>query len=234
MKRLVLSIDGSVLVPELSPQQLEAYADVITTLAEAHDICVVTGGGAPAHEYIDMGRAIGANRIELNQIGIDVTRLNARLLIAAIGGEAALAPAREYETAESALRRGDIVVMGGTAPTQTIDAVSAVLAEYVDADQLIYATSSPGVFSADPNICPDAEPFDELTPSQLVSLILDTTAKSSVPIDLHAAKMLQRAQCETIVLNGGNPERILTAVRTGEFEGTKINPNQTNDLSRET
>ncbi len=42
--RLVLSIDGSVLVPELSPQQLEAYADVITTLAEAHEICVVTGG----------------------------------------------------------------------------------------------------------------------------------------------------------------------------------------------
>ena len=40
--RLVLSIDGSVLVPELSPQQLEAYADVITTLAEAHEICVVT------------------------------------------------------------------------------------------------------------------------------------------------------------------------------------------------
>lgn len=232
--RLVLSIGGSVLVPELSPQQLEAYADVITTLAEAHDICVVTGGGAPAREYIDVGRAIGANEIELDQIGIGVTRLNARLLIAAIGDEGVLAPAREYETAESALRRGDIVVMGGTAPGQTTDAVSAVLAEYVDADRLIYATSTPGVFRADPNTCPDAEPFDELTPSQLVSLILDTTAKSSVPIDLHAAKMLQRAQCETIVLDGGDSERILTAVRTGEFEGTKINPDQTNDLFRET
>ena len=232
--RLVLSIDGSVLVPELSPQQLEAYADVITTLAEAHEICVVTGGGALAREYIDVGRAIGANEIELDQIGIGVTRLNARLLIAAIGDETVLAPAREYETANSALRRGDIVVMGGTAPAQTTDAVSAVLAEFVDADRLIYATSTPGVFTADPNTCPDAEPFDELTPSQLVSLILDTTAKSSVPIDLHAAKMLQRAQCETIVLDGGDPERILTAVRTGEFEGTKINPDQTNDLSRET
>ncbi|MDG5775220.1 UMP kinase [Haloarculaceae archaeon H-GB1-1] len=229
--RLVLSIDGSVLVPELSPQPLEAYADVITTLAEAHEICVVTGSGAPAREYIDVGRAIGANEIELDQIGIGVTRLNARLLIAAIGDETVLAPAKEYETAKSALRRGDIVVMGGTAPAQTIDAVSAVLAEYVDADRLIYATSTPGVFRADPNTCPDAEPFDELTPSQLVSLILDLdmTAESGVPIDLHAAKMLQRAQCETIVLDGGDPENILTAVRTGEFEGTKINPDQTND-----
>ena len=45
--RLVLSIGGSILVPKLSPQQLEAYADVITTLAEAHEICVVTGGSTP-------------------------------------------------------------------------------------------------------------------------------------------------------------------------------------------
>ena len=229
--RLVLSIDGSVLVPELSPQQLEAYADVITTLAEAHEICVVTGGGAPAREYIDVGRAIGANEIELDRIGIGVTRLNARLLIAAIGDETVLAPAREHETANSALRRGDIVVMGGTAPAQTTDAVSAVLVEYVDADRLIYATSTPGVFTSDPNTCPDAEPFDELTPSQLVSLILDLdmTAESSVPIDLHAAKMLQRAQCETIVLDGGDPENILTAIRTGEFEGTKIIPDHKNE-----
>ena len=46
--RPVLFIGGSVLVPELSPQRLEAYADVITTLVEAHEICVVSGGGTPS------------------------------------------------------------------------------------------------------------------------------------------------------------------------------------------
>ncbi len=55
------------------------------------------------------------------------------------------------------------------------------------------------------------------------------TVGSSVPIGLHAAKMLQRAQCRTIVLNGGDPEYILTAVRTDEFDGTKIIPDQEND-----
>lgn len=115
--RLVLSIGGSVLVPELSRQQLEGYADVITTLAEAHEICVVTGGGIPARESLDVGRSVGANEIELDQIGIDVTRLNARLLIAATGDEAVLAPSRNYEAAGRALRRGDIVIMGhGTGP----------------------------------------------------------------------------------------------------------------------
>jgi len=32
-----------------------------------------------------------------------------------------------------------------------------------------------------------------------------------------------------IVLDGGDPENILTAVRTGEFEGTRIIPDQRND-----
>ncbi|WP_435366152.1 hypothetical protein [Haloarchaeobius sp. DYHT-AS-18] len=65
------------------------------------------------------------------------------------------------------------------------DAVSAVLAESVDADRLIYATSTPAVSTADPNTCPDTEWFHELIPGRLVSPLLDTdvTARSRVPID---------------------------------------------------
>jgi uridylate kinase len=222
--RIVLSLGGSILVPTLDPEQFREYAAVITTLAEEHDVCVVTGGGSPAREFIDVGRALGANEVELDHLGIEVTRLTARLLIAAIGDDAVLTPATDYEAAGRALRCGDIVVMGGTAPGQTTDAVSALLAEYVNAERLIYATNVPGVFSADPHTHPDAEPFSELRASQLITLILDidSTAGSSVPIDLLAAKLIQRAHCETVVIDGTDPECILTAVQTGEFEGTRI------------
>ena len=229
--RIVLSLGGSILVPTLDPEQFREYAAVITTLADEHDVCVVTGGGAPAREFIDVGRALGANEVELAQLGIGVTQLNARLLIAALGDDAVLTPSTDYETASRALRCGDIVVVGGIAPGQTTDAVSALLAEYVNAERLIYATNMPGVFSADPHTQPDAEPFDELRASQLITLILDidSTAGSSVPFDLLAAKMIQRAHCETVVLDGTEPECILTAVRTGEFEGTRIIPDGNND-----
>lgn len=222
--RIVLSLGGSILVPTLDPEQFREYAAVITTLAEEHDVCVVTGGGSPAREFIDVGRALDANEVELDHLGIGVTRLNARLLIAAIGDDAVLTPATDYEAAGRALRCGDIVVMGGTAPGQTTDAVSALLAEYVNAELLIYATNVPGVFSADPHTHPDAEPFDELRASQLITLILDidSTAGSSVPIDLLAAKLIQRTHCETVLIDGTDPECILTAVQTGEFEGTRI------------
>jgi len=222
--RIVLSLGGSILVPTLDPEQFREYAAVITTLAEEYDICVVTGGGSPAREFIDVGRTLGANEVELDHLGIGVTRLNARLLIAAIGDDAVLTPATDYEAAGRALRCGDIVVMGGTAPGQTTDAVSALLAEYVNAELLIYTTNVPGVYGSDPHTHPDAEPFEELRASQLITLILDidSTAGSSVPIDLLAAKLIQRTHCETVLIDGTDPECILTAVQTGEFEGTRI------------
>ncbi len=96
--------------------------------------------------------------------------------------------------------------------------------EYLNAERLIYARNVPGVFSADPHTHPDAEPFDELRASQLITLILDmdSTAGSRVPIDLLAAKLIQRAHCETVVIDGTDPECILIAVQTGEFGGTRI------------
>ena len=64
---------------------------------------------------------------------------------------------------------------------------------------------------------------------ELDQIGIDVTAARSVPIDLHTVKMLQRAQCETIVPDGGDPENILTAVQASEFEGTRIIPAQKND-----
>lgn len=76
----------------------------------------MVGGGGVARDYIGTARELGANEIELDDIGVDVTRLNARLLIAALGGDAAPSPAEDYEDAGEAMRRGDIAVMGAWSP----------------------------------------------------------------------------------------------------------------------
>lgn len=57
--RIVISIGGSVLVPELDQERFQAYADLLTTLAEDHEICAICGGGVIAREYIDVARTIG-------------------------------------------------------------------------------------------------------------------------------------------------------------------------------
>ena len=226
--KVVVSIGGSVLAPDLDADRVAAYADAIQSLdAQGHTLGTVVGGGPTARDYIGSARDLGANEIELDQLGIAVTRLNSRLLIAALGDAAAPAPIESYDEGREAVKRGDIPVMGGTVAGQTTDAVSAALAEHVDADLLVYATSVPGVFSADPNEHDDAERYDEIAASELVDLIagIEMNAGSNAPVDLLAAKIIERAGLRSIVLDGTDPSAVERAIRTGDHEGTDVVPN---------
>ncbi|PSP69357.1 UMP kinase [Halobacteriales archaeon QH_9_66_26] len=224
--KLVLSLGGSVLAPR-DPERVGAYAAVIENLVAAgHTVGAVVGGGTVAREYIHTARELGANEIELDQLGVDTTRLNARLLIAALSERAATRPAHDYETAGAALRRGEIAVMGGIAPGQTTDAVSAALAEYAGADLLVYATSVPGVFDADPAEDDGAHRYGELSATELVDVIADIemTAGASAPVDLLAAKIIERSGVRTVVLDGTDPNRVAEVVESGSHDGTDIVP----------
>ena len=230
--RVVVSVGGSVLAPDLQHDRVQAHAAAIERLVEEGcSVGAVVGGGGIAREYIQTARELGANEIELDDIGISVTRLNARLLIAAIGEKAAPSPAEDYETAGEAMRRGDVAVMGGVVAGQTTDAVGAALAEYTDADLLIYATSVPGVFNADPNKDDGAERFDQMNAGELVDVIADIemSAGSSAPVDLLAAKLIERSGVRTIVLDGTDPQAIVDAALYGKHEGTDVIPDGADD-----
>jgi uridylate kinase len=228
--RVVVSIGGSVLAPDLDPSSIRAHADAVETLVDAGvELGVVVGGGSVAREYIGAARELGANEIALDDLGISVTRLNARLLIAALDGIAAPSPIESYEGGLEAMRRGDVPVLGGVAPGQTTDAVSAALAEYVEADLLVYATSVPGVFTADPEGTAAAEHIRSMTPAELVNVIVDTelVAGSSAPVDLLAAKLIERSEMRTIVLDGTDPDAIVDGVLRGDHDGTDVSPDGT-------
>jgi uridylate kinase len=225
--KVVVSIGGSVLAPDLDAGRVADYAEAIQSLdAQGHTLGTVVGGGPTARDYIGSARDLGANEIELDQLGIAVTRLNGRLLIAALDDRAAPTPAESYDEGREAIRRGDIPVLGGIVAAQTTDAVAAAFAEYVGADLLVYATSVPGVYDADPNEDDDATRFDELSASELVDVIADIEmdAGSSAPVDLLAAKIIQRSGIRTVVLDGTDPERVVRAVEDGEFDGSEILP----------
>jgi uridylate kinase len=233
--RVVISIGGSVLAPDLDADRVAGHAAAVERLVEADcEVGAVVGGGGVARDYIGAARRLGANEVQLDQIGIDVTRINARLLITALGGISAPSPAHDYEAAGEALRRGDVAVMGGVMPGQTTDAVAAALAEYVDADLLVYATSVDGVFSADPDADPDAEQYPRLSGTELVDLVapMSRGAGASAPVDLLAAKLIERSTMRTIVLDGTDPERVADAVLRGEHSGTDVIPEGSHEPER--
>jgi uridylate kinase len=233
--RVVISIGGSVLAPGLDADRVAGHASAVDRLVEAGcEVGAVVGGGGVARDYIGAARRLGANEVQLDQIGIDVTRINARLLVSALGEAAAPSPADDYEGAGEALRRGDVAVMGGVTPGQTTDAVAAALAEYVDADLLVYATSVDGVFSTDPDGDPDAEQYARLTGAELVDLVapMSRGAGASAPVDLLAAKLIERSGVRTVVLDGTDPERIAGAVLRGEHSGTDVVPEGSHEPER--
>jgi uridylate kinase len=225
--RVVVSVGGSILAPSLDASRVEGHASAIESLVDAGwEVGTVVGGGDVARDYIDTARDLDANEVQLDEIGIDVTRINARLLITALGDIVDPTPATGYDEAANALRRGDVAVMGGVTAGQTTDAVAAAFAEYVNADLLVYATSVDGVYDADPTADGDAEKYDRLTASELVEVIapMSRDAGASAPVDLLAAKLIERAGMRAVVLNGTDPTDIAAAVLEGEHTGTDIAP----------
>jgi len=219
----VISIGGSVLAPRLDSRNFEKNAEAIKEVAKKHTVFIVTGGGAIAREYIQIARQLGANEAICDSIGIDVTRLNARLLISALGKDAHPEPPSDYKEAEHAASSGKIVVMGGVAPGQTTDAVAAILAEYVQADLLVSATSVNGVYTTDPKNA-GAKKLDKITPEQLVNIVMKSEMKAGAQsiMDPLAAKIIERSKIRTIVLDGSNPKSIVDAILKGKHEGTEI------------
>jgi len=220
---LVVSIGGSVLTSNLDPERIRKYASSIQALAEEHTTYIVVGGGRIARDYITAARDLGANEVECDIIGIDMTRINAKLLIAALDSTAYPVPLTSYQDARNAALTGRVVVMGGLIPGQTTDAVSAVLAEYVGADLLINATSVDGVYTADPNLDSKAEKISSMTPSQLVDIVIkiNMSAGSNSPLDPLAAKIIQRCGIKTFVIDGREPGNINEAA-AGRHNGTLI------------
>jgi len=211
-------------------ESIKKVAEVLKELARSYNLYIVTGGGETARECIKIARDLGANETTCDYIGIDLTRVNAKLLISALKDAVYPEPFCDYkEVAEAKAEvRGEgeeakIAVIGGVSPGYTTDAVAAILAEYVDANLFIDVTSVDGVYDADPRIYPDARKYDKLTAKELVVLTSgeELKAGSRIVIDPVAAKIIERSGIKTIVIDGSDPRNILDAVH-GKHRGTEI------------
>ncbi len=150
--RVTICFGGSILNPkEIDLKVLEEIAEAIKKIREKnHEILVVTGGGNTSRTYIDAAEELGASHKTLDKIGIDATRLNARLLISALGDLAESKPPQHFEKAVRITLQNKVPVMGGTHPGHTTDAVAAELADSSNSDMLIFFTDVDGVYTSDP------------------------------------------------------------------------------------
>lgn len=225
MDNVVISIGGSVMVPgSQDADYLKSLANMLKEVSDQYKLFVVCGGGRIARYYISIGRELGVGEKHLDELGIDATRMNARLLILACGDRASSKPATDIEEAASAGRDHAIVVMGGTAPGHTTDAVSAMLAEKVGAIRLVNATNVDGVYDSDPKKNPLASRFGSLSYEKLNSIVSGDHEKAgpNVIFDPKGAGIIERMKIPLSVCNGRDLDALKNAILGKEFEGTVV------------
>lgn len=225
MKTVVLSVGGSVLVPgEDDAAYIDRLARLLIDLLPTHKTFVVTGGGRPARYYIETGRSLGLAERDLDRLGIDVTRLNARLLIGALGRHAYPFPVKTNEEAKAASEGYPIVVMGGTFAGQTTDAVAADLARAVRADLLVNATAVDGVYTADPAKDPKATRLERLRYDDLLELVRGTHVRAGPThvFDPRAARLVADHRIPVYVVHGRDLPNLRAALEGKPFQGTRI------------
>jgi uridylate kinase len=223
--KAVLKLGSVVFDSELSGNKISSYANAIREFSKRNRLVVVTGGGSNARKYIAAARELGASEFVCDQIGIHVSRLNARLLAAALGESAFPKMPESPDDLMESMGSELIVVMGGLQPGQSTNAVTALAAEAIRADLLVNATKVDGAYTADPRKDPKARKLDEVTPDKLMEILSMEGFKAGEYdlMDPLALRIIKRSKIPAIIVDGRDPSNIEKAL-SGKRVGTKIVP----------
>lgn len=202
--------------------ELKEYAKMLKEISSKVQPVVVAGGGKIARHYINTARGFGADEATLDSIGIEVSRLNARLLIAALGDVAFASVPRDLDEVNSAAASGRIVATGGLHPGQSTNATAALIAEKVRASMFINATDVDGIYDSDPNKNKAAKMFNEISVKECIEILgTENSAAGAYDLmDLVALKVIERSRLAVVVLRS-DVATIRRAV-DGKASGTRI------------
>jgi uridylate kinase len=221
--KLVLKISGKLVNPE-DPVYILKLADVVRELVrKGYRVAVVIGGGGIARKYIDACRSLGGSEGICDLMGIEASRLNALLFTMALGDLVYRRVVRNIDEMLEAWSTGLVVAAGGFQPGQSTVAVSAIIAEMISADLLIYATVVSGIYDRDPTLDPNAKLLKRVSVEELRRILSrqSVSAGRYELIDPLALSIIERSRIRVAVIDGRDPTTIIQAVR-GEDIGTLV------------
>jgi len=226
-----VALGGSLLRPEVEDRHewLLGLVSIIEKRVSAGDkIALVVGGGAPAREGISLAKEIIGDTKSLDRIGIAATRLNATIVKEALFSKGI--PVSDFistsiDEAVSELNESRVVVMGGTEPGHTTDAVAIRLAIMSGAEKCVIATNVSGVYSRDPKEDPESESFEEMTLEELQKIVGPAehrdAGKSQVVDPIGVDEAFQHGLALDI-LDGREIEKIMLSLEGNHFGGTVV------------
>jgi uridylate kinase len=220
-KRIVIKLSGKVFAMD-NVKGLKDYATFLVKISKICQPIVIAGGGNIARHYISHARSSGADESTLDELGIEISRLNAKLLIYALQHKAYSHPPTTLQEIKHAVDDGLIVVAGGLHPGQSTNGTAALIAEKVKAEQFLNATDVDGVYDMDPNKFKKAKKFKRIELKNLKNMLVheDSVAGGYDLMDIVALKIIERSKIKTRILKS-TTKNIEKAIKGGNV-GTEI------------
>ena len=221
-KRIVIKLSGRVFGMD-NVKVLKDYAAFLVKISKVCQPVVIAGGGNIARHYISHARSSGADESTLDELGIEISRLNAKLLIYALKNKAYTHPPTTLQEIRHAVDDGLIVVAGGLHPGQSTNGTAALIAEKIGAEQFLNATDVDGVYDMDPNKFKKAKKFKRIELKNLKNMLVheDSVAGGYDLMDIVALKIIERSKIKTRILKA-NTKTIEKAIKGDSDVGTEI------------
>ena len=220
-KRIVIKLSGRIFGMD-NVKVLKDYASFLVKISKICQPIVIAGGGNIARHYISHARSSGADESTLDELGIEISRLNAKLLIYALKNKAYSHPPTTLQEVKHAVDDGLIVVTGGLHPGQSTNGTAALIAEKINAEQFLNATDVDGVYDRDPNKYKRAKQFKQIELKNLKNMLVheDSIAGGYDLMDIVALKIIERSKIKTRILKADI--KIIEKAIKGSDIGTKI------------
>lgn len=221
--RIVLKLSGSIFGFDTNAQIIKKYAQMLEEISLNVQPIVIAGGGKIARHYITIARALDLDEASLDIIGIEVSRLNAKLLQSALGKLCYPAIPKSLDDISIASETRKIVVSGGLHPGQSTNATAALIAEKVKAIKFLNATDVDGIYDTDPNENKEAKLFEEISIKECMALLKNENSLAGTYdlMDIVALKVIERSKLSTSVIKA-DTDTIKSIILDGNKAGTNI------------
>lgn len=219
---IIISLGGSLVAPnEIDTAFLKVFKKIVTKSLEKRRFFIFVGGGKVCRNYQQALLEFGADNNERDIMGIDISRLNARIVRQLFGdlafSEIITNPAKKIST------KKDIVVAAGWKPGWSTDYCSVVFAKNMGIKTIINLTNIDYVYDKDPRKFKNAKAFKKIGWKDFRKIVGNKWIPGlSMPFDPRASKEAEILKIKVVIMNGKKPERLEDFLQGKPFIGTAI------------
>ena len=222
MKTTVVSLGGSLIVPDKVDVGFLKKLRSIILVRKNERFVITVGGGKPCRDYQEAAKKLGVkNKTDLDMIGIASTRFSAELV------RAIFMPHAYEKVVENPTKKVNtnkkIVVCSGWKPGFSTDKDAVMLAKRFKAKKIINLTNVDYVYDKDPKKYKNAKPIKKISWNKFFKIVGKKWKPGMhLPFDPVASRQAKKHRIKVVVMNGRKLNNFKNLLAGKRFTGTVI------------